>query len=74
MQRIQSEVQTDLVAIWHDSGREANTARCRRKKSDSPKFSPPQMSMALSYFPRWLNQDLSITNSPPAMMGVLQNG
>lgn len=43
-----------------------------RKKGDSPKFSPPQMSMALSYFPRWLNQALLITNSPPAMMGVLQ--
>ena len=38
---------------------------------DSPKFSPPQMSMAVSYLPRWLNQDLSITKSPPAIMGVL---
>lgn len=37
----------------------------------SPKFSPPQMSIAVSYFPRWLNQDLSITKSPPAMIGVL---
>lgn len=42
-----------------------------RYTKDSPKFSPPQMSMAVSYLPRWLNQDLSITKSPPAMMGVL---
>ncbi len=41
-------------------------------RNNSPKFSPPQMSMAVSYFPKWLNQDLSITKSPPAMMGVLR--
>lgn len=73
-QSIQSKVRNDLVSTWHDSEREANTARHRRMKNNSPKFSPPQMSMALSYFPRWLNQALSITNSPPAMMGVLQKG
>jgi hypothetical protein len=38
---------------------------------NSPKFSPPQMSIWASYFPRWLNQDLSITKIPPAMTGVL---
>lgn len=37
-----------------------------------PKFSPPQMSIWVSYFPRWLNQDLSITKMPPAMTGVLE--
>lgn len=36
-----------------------------------PKFSPPQMSIWASYFPKWLNQDLSITKIPPAMTGVL---
>jgi len=40
--------------------------------NNSPKFSPPQMSMAVSYFPKRLNHDLSITKSPPAMMGVLR--
>lgn len=29
------------------------------------------MSMSVSYFPRYSNQDLSITKSPPAMIGVL---
>lgn len=38
----------------------------------SPKFSPPQMSMWVSYWPRWLNQLLSMTKMPPAMTGVLQ--
>ncbi len=38
----------------------------------SPKFSPPQMSMWVSYWPRWLNQLLSMTKIPPAMTGVLQ--
>lgn len=39
----------------------------------SPKFSPPQMSMWVSYWPRWLNQLLSMTKIPPAMTGVLQS-
>lgn len=30
------------------------------------------MSMWVSYWPRWLNQLLSMTKIPPAMTGVLQ--
>lgn len=29
------------------------------------------MSIWASYFPKWLNQDLSITKIPPAITGVL---
>ncbi|TNN41290.1 hypothetical protein EYF80_048545 [Liparis tanakae] len=32
------------------------------------------MSMWVSYWPRWLNQLLSMTKMPPAMTGVLPRG
>ena len=37
-----------------------------------PKFSPPQISISMSYFPVSTNLCLSITNNPPAIIGVLQ--
>ena len=36
-----------------------------------PKFSPPHISIIVSYFPIFSKKSLSITNNPPAMMGVL---
>ena len=36
-----------------------------------PKFSPPQISMSVSYFPVYMNLSLSIENKPPAIIGVL---
>ena len=37
-----------------------------------PKFSPPQMSIAVSYLPVSMNRCLSMENRPPAIIGVLQ--
>ena len=36
-----------------------------------PMFSPPQISICVSYIPRCSNQAFSTANSPPAMAGVL---
>ena len=40
-------------------------------KNVSPKFSPPHVSMAISYFPNWSNHALRTMKRPPAMIGVL---
>lgn len=37
----------------------------------SPRFSPPQTSIIMSYFPSCSKYSLSITNRPPAIIGVL---
>ncbi len=37
-----------------------------------PRFSPPQTSICMSYFPSSSNQDLSMTKRPPAIIGVLK--
>ena len=36
----------------------------------SPRFSPPQTSICVSYFPSLSKYGLLMTNSPPAIMGV----
>lgn len=55
----------------HDQYIRVKCEKILRASFHSPKFSPPQISMAVSNFPKWLNQDLLITNSPPGRTGVL---
>lgn len=43
-------------------------------RKEISRFSPPQMSMPLSYWPSSLKYFLSMANRPPAMVGDLRQG
>lgn len=63
--------------LHHQTKKKPQTFSYRAENSlitrkDISRFSPPQMSMPLSYCPSSLKYSRSMANSPPAMVGDLK--
>lgn len=57
--------QSSMAKEWHQP-------KGIHTRNDISRFSPPQMSMPLSYCPSSLKYSLSIANKPPAIVGDLK--